>query len=460
MTFRHIRIAGFAFLGILFVVPGIRGPGFSHQVEGIPGVELIMQEATPSEWAKKRLRNIQDTLRDFVHSRAGRPALPNGLVIVNNVHEKDPIVEATQGMDRNTPMTLASLTKPITATGILILVDQGKLRLDDPVSRYLPEFRMERHELGSAPITIRNLLQQTSGIPYAGRSPMVPSGVEGFFMPRQMYPAGMHHEYSNSNYELLGFIVERVTGMTFAAFMQENLFGPLKMKNSRAAGVMSGASGITSTAEDLSHFAKMLLSWGRYEGMEVLSPELIREMFLPPPHIPVSENMSYYAMGWKVNVAHGRVVEAYHPGVWFNMLTDLRIYPTRKMFFVTMSNPPFYRSDAATEFMGMTVGHGRRAVAYMGPSEDLEARPTQPDAGILNLYSGQYANSDGAVLRIAVQGKNIVRKMYQDERVLAPISQYEFTGDGNAMPHEFVWKNGQVAGLNTPGGYYERRFPR
>jgi CubicO group peptidase (beta-lactamase class C family) len=107
-------------------------------------------------------------------------------------------------MDRNTPMTLASLTKPITATGILILVDQGKLRLDDPVSRYLPEFRMERHELGSAPITIRNLLQQTSGIPYAGRSPMVPSGVEGFFMPRQMYPAGMHHEYSNSNYELLG----------------------------------------------------------------------------------------------------------------------------------------------------------------------------------------------------------------------------------------------------------------
>jgi len=458
---RQIRFLGALILGGIFVIPGYEGPSFSHQVENLPTVDLLMQEVpAPSEWAKRRLNNVGSGLQSFLNSRAGTPSVPMAYVSVHSITNKDPLIEARGGMTRQTPMALASLTKPITAAGVLILVDQGKLRLDDPISRYIPEFKMERKELGSPPITVRHLLQQTSGIPYAGRSGMVPSGIDGFFMPRQMYPAGTHHEYSNSNYELLSVLIERVTGQKYADYMQEALFGPLKMTQSRAGFGFSGASGVMSCANDLSNFARMLLNWGRFEDKQIISADLVRAMFMPPPHIPVSANMSYYGMGWTVNVANGHVVEAYHPGVWFHILTDLRIFPSKKMYFVILSNPPIYKSAAATELLGFTTGNARRAISYMGSPEDLESiRPTQADPVQLTQYSGQYANNDGVILEISVQGRTIVRKMGGGSQVLAPISVYEFS-DGNTMPHEFVYRNGQIAGLSTPGGFFERRLPR
>ncbi|MCE9597822.1 MAG: beta-lactamase family protein [Spirochaetia bacterium] len=459
---RQIRFISALVLTGIFVIPGFDGTGFSHQVESVPTVELLMQEVpAPSEWARRRLNNVAAAMQGFLNDRTGTPSVPTAFVSVHSVVSPTPILEAKEAMDRNTTMSLASLTKPLTATGVLILVDQGRLRLDDPISRYIPEFKMERRDLNSPLITVRHLLQQTSGIPYAGRSATVPSGIEGFFMPKQMYPAGSHHEYSNSNYELLSLLIERVTGQKYAEYMQEALFEPLHMTHSRAGFGFSGASGVQSSASDLSNFARMLLSWGKFENKQILSADLIREMFMPPPHIPVSQNMSYYAMGWKVNVAKGRVVEAYHPGVWFHILTDLRIFPAKKMFFVILSNPPVYKSDAATEFLGYATGNARRVVSYMGSPEDLETmRVTQPDQGQLSAYSGQYMNSDGVLLEIQVQGRNLVRKINRDLRLLSPISDYEFGGDGNAIPHEFVYRNGQLAGLSTPGGYYERRMPR
>lgn len=461
MTFKQIRFLGFVLLGIVFVIPGLDGRGFSHQMEGLPSVDLIMQEApAPSEWAKRRINSVAQGLNGFMSSRVGTPGVPMGYVSVHSYREPAPVVEAREGMDEHTPMALASLTKPITAMGVLVLVDQGKLRLDDPISRYIPEFRMERRDLGSPPITVRHLLQQTSGIPYAGRSASVPTGIEGFFMPRQMYPAGTHHEYSNSNYELLGMLIERVTGQSYDDYMRENLFGPCGMKNTRAGNALAAASGLISTAADLSSFARMILGWGRVGETQVVSADLIREMFLPPPHIPVAQNMTYYGMGWKINVARGRVTEAYHPGVWFKILTDLRIFPGKKTFFVMLSNPPQYKSMAATEFLGYTTGNARRIISYMGPSEDLEARPTTPGQGVLSQYSGLYANQDGVILEIGVQGRGLIRKFNQTAQPLSPMSLHEFVGDGNPIPHEFVWRNGQVAGLSTPGGYYERRSPR
>lgn len=461
MTFKQVRFLGFVLLGTVFVIPGLDGRGFSNQLGGLPTVDLVMQEApAPSEWARRRIQNVASGLKGFMASNVGTPGVPMGYVAVHQFRDSAPVVMAREAMDEHTPMALASLTKPITAMGVLILVDQGRLRLDDPIARYMPEFRMERRDLGSPPITVRHLLQQTSGIPYAGRSPSVPTGIEGFAMPRQMYPAGTHHEYSNSNYELLGLLIERVTGQSYDEYMRENLFGPVDMKNTRAGNAMAAASGLISTGSDLSNFAHMILDWGRFGGKQVVSADLIREMFLPPPHIPVAQNMTYYGMGWKINVARGRVTEAYHPGVWFKILTDLRIFPGKKSYFVILSNPPIYKSAAATEFLGYTTGNARRVVSYLGPSEDLEARPTTPGAGVLSQYSGLYANSDGVILEIGVQGRGLVRKFNQMAQPLAPMSLHEFIGDGNPIPHEFVWRNGQVAGLSTPGGYYERRSPR
>lgn len=232
-----------------------------------------------------------------------------------------------------TPFSLASLAKPVTALAVMQLVEAGKVELDTPVQRYLPYFRLADAQ-ASATITVRHLLNHTSGISRATGDEKFPSQASLDWTPEQRvrelsdnaltYPVGTTFEYSNVNYAILALIVETVSGQSFESYVQEHIFNPLEMNQSTyyqpeaippdsAVGYQhwfgfpvandialprssNGHGGLIASAEDMTHFMIAQLNEGRYGNVTVLSPAGITEM-----HTPAAlegNTKSIYAMGW------------------------------------------------------------------------------------------------------------------------------------------------------------------
>lgn len=226
---------------------------------------------------------------------------------------------------------IASMSKPITAVTVALLVDDGKLAFDDPVEKYLPEFRdlwvveeqtPERRVLVKAarPITLRDLLTHTSGLgEYRVTEPHWSLATMSRTLSREplRFQPGTRWGYSTAGTDLLGRVVEVVSGRPFAEFMQQRLLDPLGMKNTtwwisskqdrqRArtyilsaqsrkleetpVGYMYGGAvtddarpalggaGLFSTAENVAKFYQMLLNGGTAGGHRILKPETIAEM--------------------------------------------------------------------------------------------------------------------------------------------------------------------------------------
>ena len=151
-------------------------------------------------------------------------------------------IEEKQDIKSNTVFELASCSKPFTATAILLLHDQGKLSIDDPVRKHIPE--LPNYQKGKT-LTIRHLLHHTGGLPdYFDLDWPSPKGrkfivnedlVPEFAAQRAKHPApfapGDKYEYSNTGFALLSVIVARVSKQPFGEFMHEHLFVPLKMSH-------------------------------------------------------------------------------------------------------------------------------------------------------------------------------------------------------------------------------------
>ncbi|HBY62566.1 MAG TPA: penicillin-binding protein [Solibacterales bacterium] len=258
----------------------------------------------------------------------------------------------------NTPKTkfrLGSVSKQFTAAAILVLEQQGKLRVEDPISKHLADTPPAWQN-----ITIHQLLTHTSGIPNFTAQPFyqtdmtLPAPRRTFFgvkgIPLRFDP-GTKWEYSNSGYGLLGLIVESVSGMRYAEFLRKHVFDPLGMNDSgeeplvdllphRAAGYsrlndqyrnatyvhMSwplGAGSLYSTLEDL-------LKWDRaLDTAVLLSEESRRKMFTPV--------LSDYGYGWGVREAGGRRIQSHSGGI-NGFSTHLARYPGDRTLIVVLSN--------------------------------------------------------------------------------------------------------------------------
>ena len=239
-----------------------------------------------------------------------------------------------------TPFSLASLAKPVTALAVMQLVEAGDIELDAPVQRYLPYFRLADEQV-SAAITVRHLLNHTSGLSRVTGDEKFPSQASLDWTPEQRvrelsdnaatHPVGTTFEYSNVNYAILALIVETVSGQSFESYVQENIFNPLEMSQStyyqldaippdNAVGYphwfgfpvaknipfprsSNGHGGLIASAEDMTHFMIAQLNEGRYGNVAVLSPAGIAEMHTPAAREGESE--SFYGMGWEVETVNG-----------------------------------------------------------------------------------------------------------------------------------------------------------
>ncbi|MCE0496748.1 MAG: beta-lactamase family protein [Methylacidiphilales bacterium] len=299
-------------------------------------------------------RHIASVLQPFVDSRTMA-----GAVIL--VATKDKVLtletvgycdlEAHKPMEPDNLFWIASMTKPMTATALMMLVDEGKINIDDPVEKYLPEFKGqmviaeqdENHLLlrkPQHPILVREILSHTSGLDFTSalETPTLDrlhlrDAVRSYAMTALKFEPGTKYLYSNAGTNTAGRLIETISGTSYEEFMDQRLFKPLGMHDTtfwpseeqlrRLAKIYRSkedktgleeasisqlsyplnnpkrkpmpAGGLFSVAGDIVKFCQMILGGGIYEGRRYLSEPAIREMTRRQTGDAIETS---YGLGW------------------------------------------------------------------------------------------------------------------------------------------------------------------
>jgi CubicO group peptidase (beta-lactamase class C family) len=282
------------------------------------------------------------------------------------------LVPASEPMTEDTIFDAASLTKVVATTpAIMLLIERGRVKLDEPVSSYIPEFKGEGKEL----VTVRELLTHTSGLPpdietktdWHGQA----EAIKKACAEKLRTPPGTSFKYSDINFILLGEIVQRVSHTPLNVFVQREIYRPLKMDNTgylpspeklprvaptevadgkpwrgvvhdptaRHMGGVAGHAGLFITAADLARYARMLLNLGELDGVRILKPETVKLMtsVQTPPAISAKRGL-----GWDIDSAfsgpRGEVfpLGSYGHTGWTG--GSLWIDPFSKTFVIFLSN--------------------------------------------------------------------------------------------------------------------------
>lgn len=148
-------------------------------------------------------------------------------------------VSTQRAADAHTVYKAGSITKVFTGTAIMQLVEQGKLDLDAPIQTYIPELHIRYHQPTDKPITLRHIMSHSSGLPVDALSGMFNRHPESFYTAidylnnmHAAYAPGTIATYSNLGTDLLGVVIERASGLSYADYMHENIFKPLSMQHS------------------------------------------------------------------------------------------------------------------------------------------------------------------------------------------------------------------------------------
>lgn len=318
-----------------------------------------IEKKTEAQALEKEIRSelgrLENSMIGLAQSAVSNHYIQGASVAI--YYQQNLVFEVNEVFKDSTAMSLASVSKPFTSLAILQLVDSGLIKLNDPISKYLPEYTFQFPPIEGKDITIRNLMQHNSGIPYIGA--------------RQIYPAGSKFMYSNYNYRLLANIIERVSDQSYSAYIKENIFTPLEMNDSFVSQNADGASGIAVSSRDLAKFANLYLQEGMHKDQSIIQSSKIKKIFKAPDYIPKSSHMEYYGLGWRVNRDNNLVKLFYHTGLWNGIFADLRIMPQNKSFIIHLSNPPFYKATGFTSYQGQMQSLATRYI------ELLEKLPTQ-----------------------------------------------------------------------------------
>jgi uncharacterized protein YbbC (DUF1343 family)/CubicO group peptidase (beta-lactamase class C family) len=256
----------------------------------------------------------------------------NGKIVHRKAYGNRALVPKKELMTVDTVFDCASLTKVIATTSSLMkLFDEGKFRLNDRVTQYIPEFQD-----GKSAITIRNLMTHFSGLrpdltltpPWSGYA----TGIHLAEIDKPKDPPGAHFVYSDINFILLGELVRRLGGEPLDAYARDNVFLPIGMRQSmfnpphslepriapterngrngepfrgivhdetaRFMGGVAGHAGLFSTADDLARFAEMMLHHGELHGVRLFSPLTVEKFTTPetPPDQPILRGL-----GWDID---------------------------------------------------------------------------------------------------------------------------------------------------------------
>lgn len=292
-----------------------------------------------------------------------------------------------------TPFFIGSLTKSFTAIAVMQLVEAGKIELDAPVRRYLPWFRLA-DPAASARMTVRHLLNQTSGLPMLpgmtlladfddspGVAEREARSLSTVKLPRS---PGAAFEYSNLNYNLLGLIIESVSGEAYADYIQTHIFTPLDMSHTYTSHATAKQNGLAvghrywfaipvavtnlaiprgslssgqliSSAQDMAHYLIAYLNGGRYGDAQILSPASIAELHRGVAEVNMmGASAGKYGMGWFADKI-GKTKLLSHGGNVADFSAYMALLPEQKKGVVMLVNADHYGLPPILEEVGSGV---------------------------------------------------------------------------------------------------------
>lgn len=316
---------------------------------------------------------------------------------------------------------LGSITKQFTAACILLLEERGKLKVDDPVKKYMTDAPAAWDK-----VTIFNLLTHTSGIPsftgfpdYASTEAIAttPEKLVARFRDKPLeFQPGEKWNYSNSGYVLLGYLIEKISQQSYSEFVQENIFTPLGMKDSgydsNSAIILHRASGYTPSAKGTIHAGYIdmsipfsagslysttedLLRWEQgLMGGKLLSVASLAKMTTP--------FKNDYAFGLAVHAVNGHKVIEHGGGIeGFN--TEIAYYPEDKLTVVVLANLNGGVPETIANALAQ-VAHGEKVVL---PSERKEITVSP---AVLGAYVGTYQLTPDFAIVVTFEGGQLMEQ--------------------------------------------------
>jgi CubicO group peptidase (beta-lactamase class C family) len=399
-------------------------------------------------------------------------------------------LDGDRRMDVDTRFRMASHSKLFTATAIMQLREQRKVGLDDPVTDYLPWFTLQLAAPDDPPLTIEHLLTHSSGLPREAGSHWsdldfpTAAEVRDLMSDRQAaFSPEVRWKYSNLAYTIAGMVVEQVSGLSWAAYLQQNIFDPLGMSSSSVdtedakmatgygirmpdgsravmpfvdARGMAAATGLTSTVEDMARFVSAQFRTGARGDDRLLSTASLREMH----RVRMLENTwtSGQGIGFGVRRVDGKIFIG-HGGGYPGYTTNTSIQLDSKVGVIVLTNTNDSNPGQIARQLMSTVGE---AVAT--------ATATEPQAAAWDptweRFAGRYRSRNGERQVLVMHDQLVVMNPWSTSieepteleamedglfRMVAP------TGGGAVGEVvRFIEENGEVVRMITGDSYADR----
>lgn len=318
--------------------------------------------------------------------------------------------------DENTVYRVASITKLFTSTMLMQLRDAGKLSLDDPIEKYLPEFQIKSGFSDARPATFRQIASHSSGLPREGahdgwRNTTMPS-IEDLLKSldevEMRLPAMTEPKYSNLGIAIMGHALSRIAGQRYDEYVREHILQPLGMTASgfdlaaygdeRAVGYhlakgkfemspvwdengFRPAGGMYSSVCDIARFISLQFRDGPAGGKQILGGSSLREM-----HAPVLVSSDFetgFGLGWGIRRTAGKKVIG-HSGGLPGYTTNISLVPAMKLAVIVFTNTNTIPVEISTALLEILIPVFARETARQQP------QPSAEEIAALAPYTGRY----------------------------------------------------------------------
>jgi len=422
----------------------------------------------PSQASEKELAAQIDRLLSEIY----KPGQPGAAVLVKK-HGRIILrkgyglanLELNVPIEPDTVFRIGSITKQFTAVAVLMLAEEGKLSLQDEITRFVPDYPTQGKK-----ITVENLLTHTSGIknytnlpewlPLQRKDMTLVELIDLFKNQPLDFAPGEWWKYSNSGYVLLGAIIEKASGLTYADFLAQRIFGPLGLKNTfydspsriiprRASGYAKGSAGfenapylsmsqpyaagsLASSVDDLAAWTESLLSG------KLLKRETLEQAFVP--YKLKDGTNTKYGYGWSISDYEGhRLIE--HSGGIHGFLSHALFFPEDGIFVALLANSTVM--EMQPEPYAFKTGCLALGIPFKEPVPvSLPEKETEPLIGV-------YVDSRGGEVIIRRrEGKLLLETEELGESEIKPVSSTEFfLVDFPARLHFLRDEGKKIAGL-------------
>ncbi len=388
-------------------------------------------------------------------------------------------------VDERTLFAIASNSKAFTAAALGILVDEGKLKWDDPVTKYLPEFQLSDPYV-TRELTIRDLLSHRSGLATFSGDLLWYESIydrkELLRRIRYLKPTSSFRSrfgYQNILFAAAGEVVSAVTGKSWDEFVRERFFNPLGMASTvtsirafKAGGniatphnevdgkvrvinyhlidSVAPAGGINSNVAEMAEWLRLQLGRGKYSGKQIFSPAVSREMWTPHLSFPISEegekflptrHFYAYGLGWFLYDYHGRKVVS-HGGDLDGMVSQVGLIPEENLGVVVLSNsetvlPSSLVNRVFDLYLGVPLRDwsaeflAQRKASMEARKDDekkleaARAKNTQPSLP-LERYAGSYAGEMYGEAKIMEENGKLVLRLIPSPNFVGDLEHWQY----------------------------------